>query len=524
MKHYENRQYQIDAAEALYSSIKQEGIKPVIAVPTGAGKTIILCLLIKQYLIDNPDNEILILTHTKNIIEQDLTALEDFFPEHPIGAYSSGLGRKEKEQITVGGIQSVIKNPDLFRWSNLVIIDEVHKVSHTNEGSYRKLLDGMHAEMCGMSATVFRSGHGYIYKGKGTLFNHLAYDLTSVKNYNKLVKDGYLCKLIAVDTKIKLDSSMVKKSGGDYNIKALAMAHNQESITKAAITEALHYGRKYKKWLVFAIDIAHADNIANQLNSIGIKSKSYHSRSKGDTALEEFTKGDLRALVSVEKITTGFDSPQVDLILMLRPTMSAILHVQMAGRGTRINPGKDHCLFLDYAGNTERLGPINNVIIPQEQKKGKEGGEAPTKTCPKCRTITHAQARTCDSCGHEFIFESKLQLTASTEEIVTTIDHPEIKEKWLNVDRVRYNIHRKPGSPDSLLITYNCGIKVIKEYVCVDHTGFAGRKAAHIVGYRGYQGDLTTYDVYRNRNSLKVPRQILVDMTTKYLNIVNSRF
>jgi len=521
---FEHRAYQEEAAEALYAAIRDPQCKPVIAVPTGAGKTWIMSLFFKKYLKENPDNEILVLSHTQNIVEQDAAALEIAFPDKTIAVYSSGLGRKEHAQITVGGIQSVIKNPKKFRWANLVLIDEVHSVNHGKVGSYRKLLDKMHSDVVGMSATVFRTGHGYIYKGKDTLFNHLAYDLTSIENFNKLVDDGYLTKLISVAPKTQLDSSKVKKSGGDYNVRKLSEEHNTAAITEQAIQDALYYGKKYNHWLVFAIDITHAIAICDSLNVHGIKSDVLHSRMSADrtAVLDSFHNGEIRALVSVGMLTTGYDSPQVDLILMLRPTMSAVLHVQMIGRGLRVHPGKEHCLVLDYAGNTARLGPINDVIVPKSERDGKGVGEAPTKNCPKCATITYTRAKVCESCGHEFVFEVKITKEASTAEMLAT--SAKKKEVWLKVDTIQYSIHRKPGKPDSILIIYHCGIQRIKEYLLVEYGGYAGRLAIHKLAYRGYKGKLTSAHVYQARATLKKPTSILVDFSSKYKNITNARF
>jgi len=522
---FEDRQYQLETADAMWEAIQDPECKPVVAVPTGAGKTVIMGLFFKRYLKVFPDNQILVLSHTKRILEQDTRALESFFPDVEIGVYSAGLNRKEHRQITVGGIQSVIKNPNLFRWTNLVLVDEVHSVSHKAEGSYRKLLDGMFATITGMSATVFRTGHGYIYEGKGTIFNTLAYDLTSVKNYNKLVEDGYIAPLIAVAPETQLDSTKVKKSAGDYNVKQLSETHDKKVITDAAIQDALYYGKNYSHWLVFAIDIEHAEHINESLNDRGINSGVLHSRINGDEdeILKDFDTGKIRALVSVGMITTGFDSPHVDLILMLRPTMSAVLHVQMAGRGTRIHTGKKHCLYLDYAGNTGRLGPINNVIVPKQAKEDGTG-EAPTKTCPICSTITYTRAKVCDSCGHEFVFETNLVTLAGTADIVEGDHAQPAKDKWLTVTRVMYAIHRKPGAPDSLLVTYHCGLTRVKEWWCINHRGFAGRKAQSMVQYRSYRGPMDTHSVYKARATLDVPKQILVDFSAKFPNILNARF
>ena len=523
----EHRQYQEDAAKAWFADIEPGECSPLIAIPTGAGKSVILCKTIEMYLNKNPHDRITILSHTKKIIKQDYDTLCEFFPDKNIIAiFSAGLKQKNKEQITVGGIQSVVNFPELFKWDNLFIVDEAHTVNHKNSGSYRKLFESCHGTKAGMSATIFRSGHGYIHEGKNRLFDKLSYDLTSIDNFNKLIDDGYLTDLITVKTKTQLDSSNVKVSAGDYNLKDLSKAHDREAITKAAIRDAIYYGKNYKKWLVFAIDIKHAEHITAELNKSGIKSAVLHSRMSDneDGVLEDFAENDTRALVSVGMITTGFDSPHVDLILMLRPTKSALLHVQMIGRGLRVFAGKKHCLILDYAGNTERLGPINNVIIPKS-KESKMKGLIPTKTCPVCSTVTYPSARTCLSCNFRFVFKVKITPETSSADIIKKGWKPPVNvEKWLNVTKVIYRIHKKIGAPDSILVTYYCGLTRVKEWWCLDHGGYAGRKALHQVKYRGYHGEVSTHAVYKDRDKLRKPKRIFVNLTAKYPEILNSQF
>ena len=130
VKVYEERWYQEECSEAWAKDIiADEKCFPIVAVPTAGGKTVILSKTLKKYLKEYPDNEVLILSHTEDIVAQDAKTLQDFFPEKVIGVYNASLGRKEKEQITVGSIQSVYNNMDLFKWVNLIIIDEVHAVS-----------------------------------------------------------------------------------------------------------------------------------------------------------------------------------------------------------------------------------------------------------------------------------------------------------------------------------------------------------------------------------------------------------
>jgi len=333
--------------------------------------------------------------------------------------------------------------------------------------------------------------------------------------------------MVSVAPKTQLDSSNVKKSAGDFNIKDLAKTHDKISITNSAVEDALHYGKNYKKWLVFCIDIAHCEHVAAELNKRGVSARVLHSRMDGDRKdiVNSFKRGEFKALVSVGMVTTGFDVKDIDLILMLRPTESAVLHVQMIGRGLRPFPGKEHCLVLDYAGNTARLGPINNVIIPKKANETNGKGIAPTKTCPVCRTITFTLAKFCDSCGHEFVFETKLTTLSSVEDIIERGSlPPDSKVKWLNVKSVKYNIHKKTGSPDSLLVTYFCGLTTVKEWVCPSHRNYAGYKAEHWLKYRGYKGVKDTYAVMRVSHTLKKPTQILVDFSDKYPNIKNMRF
>jgi DNA repair protein RadD len=521
---YEDRWYQIECKDAWLKDILAENCNPIVAVPTAGGKTVILGLTIRDYLKEHPDNKVLVLSHTSLILEQDKLALEEFFPDKYIGMYSAGLESRETEQITVAGIQSVYKKTDLFKWYNLIIVDEVHTVGHKNTGMYRTFFKDSMAVIAGMSATIFRSGHGYIHHGEGTLFNKLSYDLSSKENFNRLVKEGYLCNLRTIEPKTKLDSRNVKKTADDYNVKDLARAHDREHITRAAIKDAVVHGKGYKKWLVFAIDIDHADNVAKALNRNGVRAASLHSRSltDPDKIIEAFRSGPLTALVSVGMITTGFNCPTVDLILMLRPTLSALLHVQMDGRGLRPHPDKDHTLVLDYCGNTELLGPINDVTIPTKTKK-RGGYVAPrTKTCPKCRTINAAAAKECEFCQYEWVRKVKIKTVVSTAAVIVTEEVPKVR--WLNVKLTTYRVMTKPHTPSMLQVTYMCGLQAIKEVWCLDHPGYAGKLAAHKAGYRGYMGQVTTAAVYAGRDKLRAPKRILVDFHGQYPNIDNYQF
>jgi DNA repair protein RadD len=140
----------------------------------------------------------------------------------------------------------------------------------------------------------------------------------------------------------------------------------------------------------------------------------------------------------------------------------------------RTSDGKENCLVLDFAGNVARHGPIDGITVPEE-KGGSGKGEAPTKVCPSCEELVAISARECTCCGHEFPPSEapKVERTASTEAIMNLT----ATEVWHPVTDVDYTRHRKPGSPDSLRVDYLIGGKVVSEWVCFGHAGYARQKA-----------------------------------------------
>jgi DNA repair protein RadD len=207
-----------------------------------------------------------------------------------------------------------------------------------------------------------------------------------------------------------------------------------------------------------------------------------------DEAIKKFKSGEVRAVVNVGVLTTGFDFPEIDLIIMLRPTASSVLMVQMLGRGTRPAPNKDNCLVLDFSGNIRRLGPINDPVIPK--KKGSKGGPAPVKECPTCGCYTHTSVRFCECCGHEFVFQVKITHTAATTEIIR---ENAVTVEVFAVDEIVFSRHEKLDKPPTLKVSYYCGLRTFNEYVCFEHEGFA-RKKAH-----DWWNERTTYQVTHKR-------------------------
>lgn len=283
--------------------------------------------------------------------------------------------------------------------------------------------------------------------------------------------------------------------GGEYKQDELQAAVDKDEITYAAVQEMLMYGQDRHHWLVFATGIDHTLHIAAMLDSVGVSCTYVHSKMKDDERdanIAGFIAGKYRAMVNNGILTTGFDFPGIDLIAMLRATQSPSLWVQMLGRGTRpvyadgfdlsssegrltaIAQGqKQNCIVLDFAGNTKRLGPINDPVLPRRKGKGK-GGTAPVRICEACGTYNHASVRVCSHCGAEFPRELKINEYAGTEEVIAS---GEVKTEVFKVDRTVYSLHEKEGKPDSIRASYFCGLRIFSTYICLDHEGYPSKLA-----------------------------------------------
>ena len=396
-----------------------------------------------------------------------------------------------------------------------------HLIPPGDNTMYRRFFKGLNnPRYFGLTATPFRLGQGLIYGEKNSIFTDMIVDYTTRHKFVELIKDGYLCKLTSKATETEMDTTGIRTVGGDFDNKELSQKLDVKSITKKAVAEVIRKGHDRKKWLLFAIDIEHAEHIAEELADNGIPTMVVHSKMEFDrtTVLNHYKRGTFKAVVNVNVLTTGFDDPEIDLIALLRPTRSPVIHVQTIGRGLRIAEGKADCLVLDFAGNTARLGPINDITI-KKKGKGREGGDPITKTCPSCYEIVAPAVRECPECGHKFEFKTALQATAGERDVITTKE-----PAWHNVTDVTYSIHRKVGSPNMVCVTYQCGLRAFKEYVCVEHKGYAGHRAKHWLTFRGMEDIQDSGWVVDNSHMLTKPNRIRVDTSGRYAHIMDYSF
>ncbi|MFZ9905902.1 MAG: DEAD/DEAH box helicase [Steroidobacteraceae bacterium] len=479
------RDYQKWAVAQLYNWFGEnpEG-NPCLVLPTGSGKSHIIAAVCKDALFNWPETRILMVTHQKELIEQNAAKLRAHWPSAPLGIYSAGVGQKNLgEPITFAGIQSLIRRLDDLGHVDLVFIDECHLVSHQDEGSYRTLLAHLRdvnpqLRVVGLTATPYRLGHGLITE-RPAIFDALIEPVS----IEELVYKGFLAPLRSKVTRTRLDTTGVHRRGGEYIERELQAAVDRDEVNGPIVREVIELADGRKSLLFFCAGVDHAAHIRDELVRQGIEAECVTGatpRAERADILRRFRDGSLRAVTNANVLTTGFDHPGIDLIAMLRPTMSTSLYVQMAGRGMRPAPGKTDCLVLDFAGVVAMHGPIT-AVNPQRVRE-REGGEGitPAKACEACHELCSIACRKCPACGASFPEQQARVLELRDDDIMGLDDCITMKvEEW----QWRKHVSRASGR-EMLSVSYYRSIfdnTCVTEYFPVLHEGYAQQKAVQEV-------------------------------------------
>lgn len=472
------RDYQQRSIDQLYAWFQQhDSGHPCLVLPTGAGKSHIVAALCKNAVQSWPQTRILMLTGQKELIEQNAEKMRQHWPGAPLGIYSAAVGKRQLGQpITFAGIQSVAKKAHLLGHQDIVIVDECHQISHKEEGAYRTLINALLTinpalRVIGLTATPYRLGHGLI-TDKPALFD----DLIEPVTVEELIHKGYLATLRSKVTTTQLDTTGVHKRGGEYIESELQKAVDTSANNIAVVDEVIARAEGRRSWLFFCTGVEHSEHIRDVLRARGVTAETVTGatpKGERERIIADFKAGRIQALTNAAVLTTGFDSPNIDLIVLLRPTMSASLYIQMVGRGLRLKDHTDHCLVLDFAGAVAQHGPITAVKPPK--KAGSGNGEAPVKACDQCHELVHTSVRVCPACGHEFPPPKEHEFRLHTDDIMGVAGTDMEVSAWT----WRAQVSRKTGV-EMLMVSYYGGLSdpPVSEYICINHEGYAGHKAA----------------------------------------------
>lgn len=388
------RPYQESAVENVLVALREQ---PILVAPTGSGKTVM-----GVEIVHRTGAKTLWVAHRRELIHQAATAIED--AGGSCGLILSGEHAEPGAPIQVASVQTLARRdlPD----ADLLVIDEAH---HAPSSSYSRLIERYPVRL-GLTATPFR------LDGKG---------LRSA-GFNKIIVAAYTDDLCDTETLHAPtvyaakgpDLSRVKKVAGDYNTAQLATAVEGAALT-GRIVETWLKKAAGKRTVAFAVNIAHANTIAQSFMDVGVRAEVVTGETpKAERAgtIARLAAGVTLVVVNVGVLTEGWDLPSLEVAIIARPTASLCLHLQQIGRIMRSCDGKNGAIVLDHAGNYDRHGLVTERCdYSLDGKVKKAGGEAPSKSCPECGKVVPAGLMTCE-CGYEFPREDKT--TESDEELL----------------------------------------------------------------------------------------------------------
>ena len=382
------RGYQDRAIDAVRSAMQQGARAPLLCLPTGGGKTVILATIAAQAAARG--RHVLILVHRRELIHQTASKLAWAGLDH--GIIAAGHPASD-HAVQIASVQTLVRRLSRMDWApSLVIIDEAH---HAAAGSWRQILNHWpDAYRLGVTATPCRLDG----RGLSKAFDHLVMG-PSVAD---LVFWKFLSPARIYAPPVVADLSVVRRRAGDYANDQAAAAMDRPTVTGDAIA---HYQRLAagQQAIAFCCNVTHAVSVCDAFKTAGISAALLlGGTGDRDQVVADFAAGILRVLVTVDVVSEGFDVPAASCAILLRPTQSLGLYLQQVGRVLRPAPGKDAALILDHVGNVTRHGFPDDPrqwSLAEGIVRGGRGTPAPSvRTCPECYAA-FKPAPICPVCG-----------------------------------------------------------------------------------------------------------------------------
>lgn len=338
------RPYQEEARAKVQQEWKEGRKRTLLVLPTGCGKTIVFSKIIEDRV--KMGERVLVLAHRSELLEQ---ASDKLMTATGLG---TALEKAENTSIgswfrvVVGSVQTMQREKRLSQFPpnhfDTIVIDEAH---HAISDGYQRVLEHFgEANVLGVTATPDRGD----MRNLGSYFDSLAYEYPLVD----AIKSGYLSKITAITIPLELDISTVSQQAGDFKVSEIGTALDPylEQIADEMVKQC-----KDRKTIVFLPLVKTSQKFRDILNAKGFKAAEVNGESKDRAEiLEDFDKDKYNVLCNSMLLTEGWDCPTVDCVVVLRPTKVRALYSQMVGRGTRLAPGKENLLLLDFLWHTER--------------------------------------------------------------------------------------------------------------------------------------------------------------------------
>jgi len=392
------RPYQTQAVAEIRQAFGQRHRAVLFVLPTGGGKTVLFSHITEQAAAKG--NRVCIVVHRVELLRQASASLDAMGVRHGLIAANHGMDLSQRVQVaSVGTLARRLRHLPR-EWFNLLVVDEAH---HSNAGTWATVLGHFAAaKVLGVTATPCR-GDG---RGLGEWYSEMVLGPSAAW----LTEHGYLAPAKVLAPPIRFDAKGLRKRMGDYD---MTQAADMLSGGKAMGDCLTHYRQHLagQTAIAFCCSIAHAEAVARLFNDAGVAAASIDGSMDAGTRellLTRLSSGELKVLTSCALIGEGVDVPSVAGCILLRPTQSVSLHLQMIGRCLRPQDGK-RAVVLDHVGNTLRLGhhlEHRDWTLDGVMKRSRDAAPS-VKVCPQCFSCMNSRVQVCPDCGHQFVAERR---------------------------------------------------------------------------------------------------------------------
>jgi superfamily II DNA or RNA helicase len=391
------RDYQKTAKAAISAVFRMQKRRVILQLPTGAGKTIIFTDIAKS--TSENGKKAIVFTDRKELLKQAGSSFEKF------GLTPLYLNAEAKRVTDAGLYVAMIETmkrriekdeyAEFIQSFDLIIIDEAHKQN------FDKIFEYLHPGqfVIGATATPYRDG-------KMKPLKNFYDEIIIGQQISQLIDTGYLCEAMHYGVPIAgLDK--VKITRGDFDEKQMGKLYQNTQLFEGVINNYKKHCDG-KKALLFCATVQNSISMTENLNAAGISAMHLDAntpKAERDQILSDFANNRFKVLSNVGILTTGYDQPDIEVIITYRATRSLPLWLQMCGRGSRLSPGKNDFIILDFGENTKRHGFWNDdrTWTLELAKPPKKKGAAPVKECKGCGALIHSNVVICQYCGHEHL-------------------------------------------------------------------------------------------------------------------------
>ena len=407
------RDYQIKIKSEVYKHIRDGQNKILLCSSTGSGKTESACSIVQDIL--SRDRRVAFMVHRDNLVRQTVARFERYgvTPSIVAGGHPCDIANP----CQVVSMQTLERRKSALELVNdVAIYDECHLTAWRKLG--KQLIQGNHHKITiGLTATPWRLSKR---EEMGDLFS----ELVLAPMPSQLMEMGFLVRPRYFGLS-GADLNSVRTVAGDFALDDLSVLCNDDKIVDKAVQEWQRLANGLQT-IVFCVDVAHANNMSEAFKRAGVAAD-YVSGDMCPVKIREplyadLKSGKLTVLCACNALSEGFDVPNIECVILARPTKSKAIFVQQLGRGLRIAEGKEYCLVLDQAGNTERHGFIED-LTPSDfaliQSSQGEKGDPPVKECPECGCLHRTFDMTCPECGYGYPLKEKVKQESNLVELRT---------------------------------------------------------------------------------------------------------